>query len=294
MNPLILYHANCIDGFCAAYFFAKAFPGAELLAVTHGRGVPEVTGREVYILDFSFKRRVMQELADAATRLVLLDHHKTAAEELEGFTHERASITIDMERSGGRLAWEYLHREEKLPRALQEKYSPQRPPELVAYTEDRDLWRWALPHSRAINANIRSFVMGFTSWDLLATSQMTQPEFIEAGQAILRDEERKVEAHTSYAHEVTLFGHRGLAVNATLLQSEIAHALALHADFGACYVARPDGSWVWSLRSKPGGLDVSALATQLGGGGHKHAAGFSIPSRQQGELLGLFPNPSAA
>ena len=130
MNPLILYHANCLDGFCAAYFFAKAFPEAELLAVTHGRGAPVVAGREVYVLDFSFKRQEMQAMADAATRLILLDHHKTAAEELEGFTHERATITIDLERSGGRLAWEYLHREGKLPQALQEQYSPERPPEL--------------------------------------------------------------------------------------------------------------------------------------------------------------------
>jgi len=31
-----------------------------------------------------------------------------------------------------------------------------------------------------------------------------------------------------------------------------------------------------SLRSRPDGADVSEIAKKLGGGGHKHAAGFSL------------------
>lgn len=40
-------------------------------------------------------------------------------------------------------------------------------------------------------------------------------------------------------------------------------------------VGKIKGSW----RSKPGGLDVSILAKNLGGGGHKHAAGFQMNGR---------------
>jgi len=31
----------------------------------------------------------------------------------------------------------------------------------------------------------------------------------------------------------------------------------------------------WSLRSNSGGIDVSAIASRFGGGGHLHAAGFT-------------------
>jgi nanoRNase/pAp phosphatase (c-di-AMP/oligoRNAs hydrolase) len=42
-------------------------------------------------------------------------------------------------------------------------------------------------------------------------------------------------------------------------------------------------SKVYSLRSKEGGEDVSIIAAKFGGGGHKHAAGFSVPLIQSHE-----------
>jgi nanoRNase/pAp phosphatase (c-di-AMP/oligoRNAs hydrolase) len=38
-----------------------------------------------------------------------------------------------------------------------------------------------------------------------------------------------------------------------------------------------DKSRVFSLRSSKGGVDVGEVAKLFGGGGHKHAAGFSVP-----------------
>jgi hypothetical protein len=285
MQPLIIYHANCSDGFCAAYFFWLAYPGAEFLAMTHGQVPPDVTGREVYILDFSFKRDLLREMSDKASRVILLDHHKTAYEDLTGFAHSNAEIIFDMKRSGGRLAWDYLYQQQRLPKDLQDKYSTSDPHALVAYTEDRDLWRWSLPHSREINANIRSYPMNFTEWSRLAAVSVKEPSFIAEGAAILRDDARKVEIHVPHAQEIKLLGHRGFAVNATLLQSEIAHELGKRAAFGACYVARPDGSWVWSLRSEASGADVSMLAKHFGGGGHQHAAGFEVDDATNREIL---------
>jgi uncharacterized protein len=46
--------------------------------------------------------------------------------------------------------------------------------------------------------------------------------------------------------------------------------------FAACYWDTPAGR-VFSLRSAGLGLDVSAIAKRFGGGGHLHAAGFSVP-----------------
>jgi len=43
----------------------------------------------------------------------------------------------------------------------------------------------------------------------------------------------------------------------------------------ACYW-RQDGAWTFSLYNDDGKLDVSEVAKQLGGGGHKGAAGFRI------------------
>lgn len=69
-------------------------------------------------------------------------------------------------------------------------------------------------------------------------------------------------------------GHRILAVNATVLFSDIAGKLAEDRPFGACYFEKANGRRQWALRSRDGGIDVSVIAKAYGGGGHKNASGF--------------------
>jgi nanoRNase/pAp phosphatase (c-di-AMP/oligoRNAs hydrolase) len=63
-------------------------------------------------------------------------------------------------------------------------------------------------------------------------------------------------------------------VNTNALISEVTHELAKNEPFAASWYLRADGRVRWSLRSTEDGIDVSKLALTLGGGGHKHAAGF--------------------
>src|SRR6218665_1401599 len=73
--PLILYHGrNCPDGFGAA--LAAWLYYGEIHTVNY---LPPVRGRPVYILDFSFAPAVLRAIDKRAAKLVLLDHHKSAA-----------------------------------------------------------------------------------------------------------------------------------------------------------------------------------------------------------------------
>jgi phosphoesterase RecJ-like protein len=54
----------------------------------------------------------------------------------------------------------------------------------------------------------------------------------------------------------------------------------------------PDGQIKGSLRTTKNHIDVSALAKQLGGGGHKKAAGFSLPGTIS-EVLNKILTPTA-
>lgn len=100
----------------------------------------------------------------------------------------------------------------------------------------------------------------------------------QEGGGILRYQAKLIESHVSHAGEVTLCGHKIPAVNCTCadLTSEIAGALAKGKPFAACWFEQANGDRVWSLRSGPEGLDVSEVAKHFGGGGHKHAAGFTV------------------
>lgn len=313
MKPLILYHANCCDGFCAAWIACKALgPDCDFVPVQYGQEPPDVTGRDVYILDFSYKLGVTLRMAESAARLVVLDHHKTAEAELSGLKTMNPLVVFDMNKSGGRLVWEYFFKGIKTPS-----------PWLVDYTEDRDLWRWKLPYSREINAAIRSYPLSFELWDSWDENRSVSGDrvpvllsrFITEGEAIIRCEQQIIDDHLRHAREIEMDGHRILAVNATVLFSEIAGELAQakchrcegdgkahgadrpfewHGDgtypgpcpvcngsgkrpFGACYFNRQDGKRQWSLRSRDGGVDVSEIAKRRGGGGHRNAAGFEEP-----------------
>ena len=276
MKPLVLYHGNCPDGFCSAWLFHSLHfhslhESAEYVAVNYGESPPETRDREVYILDFSYKRDVMRSIIDKANRVVVLDHHKTAQADLAGLAEEYAPrgqnlpmIVFDMEHSGARLTHDYLT----------SKWSVQPRPWLVDYVEDRDLWKFKLERSKEISAFLRSHPYDFATWDTFHDMMLEDAiiQYGDLGEAILRSEQRTIEAHVAQAYMWSIGGYNVPVVNATTLQSEIAGALAETHAFGACYIDK-FGERVWSLRSR-GDFDVSEIAAKFGGGGHKNAAGF--------------------
>ena len=244
MTPLVLYHADCWDGFCAAWIVRKALGEIEAVPVQYGQEPPDVTRREVYILDFSYKRPVMRQILSQARKVMVLDHHKT----------------FDMKQSGAALTWEQF-------------FQVRGRPWLVDYTEDRDLWRWKLPNSREVNAALRSYPFDFKELDTFA--KLAPEGFVSEGKAILRREQQIVAEHVLHAREVEIDGYKVLTVNATVLCSDIAGELAKDRPFGACWFDRQDGKRQFSLRSSSTGIDVSEIAKRHGGGGHAQSAGFT-------------------
>jgi len=278
--PLVLYHAACSDGFCAAWVARRRFPDAECVPVQHGDATPDVAGRTVYLLDFSLKREQMQQVIGLAHSVCVLDHHESAIPDLSFPSCSAADwwdgsgriyIGFDTSKSGARLAWEFF-------------FPGVKSPWLVDYTEDRDLWRWRLPRSREISAFIRSWPFDFARWDAWAQWGeidtrifREQVRFaIAEGGAILRSQQQLVDEAVARAGEHVVCGYKVLATNATVMISEIAGKLAEGRPFGATFFIRADGARVWSLRSEATGVNVAQLAKELkGGGGHPHAAGFT-------------------
>lgn len=269
----VLYHANCWDGFAAAWAAWLYFKeGAAYIPVSYGTPFPQAVpdGASVYMVDFSYQRSVLEGLLERGIKLVVLDHHKTAQEALSDFP----GVTFDLERSGARLAWNHWHPPEMIPR-------------LVEYVEDRDLWRWRLPDSRAVNAWIRSWPMRFDLWVSVAMEcENNLPRAVEAGEAILRAEERLVERMADAAREIVLDGHRGHVTNASVLYSDVGHELLLRHgedEFALTYRTRPDGRREYGIYSRGSGehsqFDVSLIAKRRGGGGHAGASGWTEDER---------------
>jgi oligoribonuclease NrnB/cAMP/cGMP phosphodiesterase (DHH superfamily) len=261
----VLYHADCSDGFGAAWAFWKRFPSSRFIPVKHGSPPPDgLAGRHIVIVDFSYSRETLEAIAKEAAGLVVLDHHITAQRALEGlpFAH------FDQKKSGAVLAWEWAH-ETPVPWLLQ-------------YVQDKDLWHWALPMSREINAALASYPYEFKVWD-----GFRQDSLSAEGQAILRYENELVGKIAAAAQVIPFHGQTVPVVQSSVLTSQLGERLSPGHPFCVIWHER-DGRRYYSLRSSSEGADVAAIATAYGGGGHTHAAGFSIPLEQD-VLLPLDP-----
>lgn len=299
-KPLCIYHGNCADGFGAAWAVRRALgaDNVDFYAGVYQKPPPDVTGRKVIIVDFSYKRPVLEEMAAQAQSILVLDHHKTAAEDLAGFAEvpgphpdypemrgwlpdSRVHVQFDMRRSGATMAWDH--------------FIGGRRPRLIEHIEDRDLWRFKLPGTREIQASVFSFPYDFAVWDELVLER--NPESLLAeGRAIERKHHKDIAellGVTTRTFKIKaphpVGGSIELAIELAnlpyTLASDAGHELAKRSPYGigGCYWDTPEGR-VFSLRATETGMDVSAIAKLYGGGGHKAASGFRVPFDQLGQF----------
>ncbi|HMZ57081.1 MAG TPA: hypothetical protein PLT48_19690, partial [Nitrospira sp.] len=189
MKPLVIYHANCTDGFGAAFSAWLALGDeAEYVPMNYNSINPAdladlTDDREVYILDFSLPRVQMESVFRLAKRVVWLDHHKTAFEMWrgkykKGMIHQSGEfdkqlILLNDNKSGALLAWEYFHPNTEVPM-------------LIQHIDDRDRWQWKLRCSAEIHAALGSM----QPWSFEQWEELIQPEHYGSlcteGAAILR------------------------------------------------------------------------------------------------------------
>ncbi len=254
----VLYHSPCLDGFGAAYAaWLKFGDGAEYIGVKYSESPPEVEpGSHIYILDFSYPLDVLMEMFDGAASLLVLDHHKSARDDLADLPFAR----FDMERSGCALAWECFHPDKEFP-------------DLLAYIQDRDLWRFELSDTDAVCAALWHEPQEFEHWSFLARDYF---HLTLNGRAMLKQRDSYVSQQAKNAFAATVDEFRALFVNATVAPSELCHHLLEEnesCEIAVAFRLKADGRWRWEFRSRKEGPDVSLLAKKFGGGGHPSAAG---------------------
>lgn len=296
MKTLCIYHANCADGFAAAYVVRLFYRARALVYPTCGEEVdfyagvygvdpPDVTGRHVIMVDFSYKRAVLEEMAKTARTITIIDHHKSAAEDLAYYAAPPAVMDLssdyfaddaeqdgavairaafDMQHSGAMLVWMHY-------------FSGIKPRPLLRHIEDRDLWKFELEGTREIMAAVSSYPYEWAVWEALWTADVEVLR--NMGESIERKQRKDIaEFIESAAHRLVVAGHNVPALNAPYMwASDAGHLMAEidDAPFAVCYWQTSTGR-TYSLRSTVRGIDVSKIAEMFGGGGHKHAAGFSV------------------
>lgn len=282
---VIVSHHPCQDGFMAATICMDALitiggvprDRIEWIAGDYSKATVLPTSKDtmLYVLDFSYEPDVMVWLADGVHTLVWIDHHRTAIDAWKQSGRDRPNICAflseDNGASGAMLTWQHFHPDEPAPPA-------------VVAVDDRDRWQFKHLYTKELTAFGFSLPYTFTAFRewLYATPAEIQEE-VAAGTALMRktskDAVALVDAMVRFR---TAAGVEFATLNCPffLVSETSEHLLRQYSflDYVMCFWL---GSELvhFSLRSSIY-FDVSEIAKQYGGGGHKGAAGFTMQYAQ--------------
>jgi uncharacterized protein len=281
-DTIVIYHGGCADGFGAAWAaWSRLGDSAQYVPGNYGEDPPDVTGKDVYLLDFSYKRPVLEAIIAVATSVTVLDHHKTAQADLEPLLESgRLHGQFDITRSGAAMAYKYF-----FPHDL---FFGRKTPSLIRHIQDRDLWKFELNGTREIHASLMSRPFDFQTWNEFAwdlENSARRPLLIAEGAAILRSHDKLLgDLLAASTRTMKIGGVIVLVANLPWnMASDGGNRLAEGERFAATYYDGQDGRH-FSLRSRgDSGDDVAEVAKLYGGGGHRNAAGFRVPLGWEGE-----------
>jgi len=279
----IIYHKWCPDGWVAfmiAYMFllklGKKDEDIWRYGATHKdkkENIPDVTGRNVLMVDFSYSKSVIRHMRKTAKSFVLLDHHEKAILLLSG----EDNCYFETKQCGASMAFRYF-------------YGHNTPiPEQILHTRARDLWIWDIPDSREVSMAVYTYLKlddndnNIKLWSDYLTNNNTLAEFKLKGKPIWDNAKITIEFASRYFVEFNFFGYPTAFVEARNLQSEIGEAiLAKREKIQVAVIWSYDAfNKIYEYKTRSRAADVNApnvneLCMRFGGGGHKNAAGIKL------------------
>ncbi len=268
---IVFYHQNCHDGFGSAWAVWKKFKNkAQYFSLNYQSPFHHLIERDiVYFVDIVPERKILEDLIKKDNKIIIIDHHQSAKNILDLKKFENVEINLNMRRSASVLVWQYFFPKKRIPK-------------LLLYVEDMDLWKFKIPYTREVLATINLNDMDFKKWDKIAKEledRKGRNKYVQIGKKIIEYQDNMIKEIMQEAKEVKFEKHKTLAVNSSVLISELGHALIKK---------KPPMAIVWfeagedkrvSLRSN-GKVDVAKIAEKYGGGGHKRAAGFALKNKK--------------
>jgi oligoribonuclease NrnB/cAMP/cGMP phosphodiesterase (DHH superfamily) len=295
---IVVYHHNCSDGFSAAYCCWKRFgDNVQYLKGDYKNplDIKQLAGKNVLLVDFSFPRNVYLEAKETCKKLMILDHHKSALiamlkeqpklvanKEVNVICDDYASVVLrqkdevdqfgelfdncffDMNRSGCGLAWDYF-------------FGNQPMPEFLKRVQDRDLWKFEYPDTKAFTSVLYGVGFQFLTYDTFL-NPIVFDDAVTTGTIILYHINQNVSKDSKDSAYRYLDGHKIRVLNARNNISELGEKLCQDdptIPFSAVfYWSGENNLWSISLRSI-NRMDTGQIAKKYGGGGHPNASGFT-------------------
>lgn len=278
---LVIYHGRCSDGFTsalAAYVYFSKSDGynvngkkVEYYAASFNQAPPDVTGLNVIICDFSYKYDILLEMLKKANKLAIIDHHISAQLDLKNIPE--SNKVFDMCHSGAYLTWKYFYPDQDVPL-------------FVKYVEDNDIWLKKMPNTEEMTCYTYSLPFEFEEYAKMLDETYIREVAIPVGTGMKRQNDIYIQdaIRTMTPRLVKINDNYYLVayVNSSVCKSEIGNQVLTRfpfCDFSAIYSISDDHT-SFSLRSHDDKANVSEIAVQFGGGGHRNAAGLTVNNSQ--------------
>jgi len=272
---MLLYHGDCVDGFASAfagYYFMRTKNQRKKISFIpcqHQKPPPIVSGKNVLLCDFSYKAPILKQLLANSNKLCILDHHVSAEKDLKEIPAKHK--VFNKAHSGAYITWAYFFGEETVPL-------------MIKYIEDNDIWRKAMPNTKAFTSYVFNMPKTFELYEKMLDDSHVHSVVIPVGDGMskqndtyIMDGVKKAAVHLMLIDSRLYFV---ATVNTSILKSEIGNTLFFHnpnINFACCYSKNPyTGETFISLRSIDSATDVEVIASRIGGGGHRNAAGVSL------------------
>lgn len=285
---IIIYHSKDLDGYCSGAICKRKYPDAKLIGYDYGQEFPwaEIPEMEsVIMVDVSLPMEDMHKLLDHSGDFTWIDHHQSAIiayEEYQSwpdYAATRFTVVLRIGIAACEIAWNYLFPNELMPQSVKllGMYDTWRQSEPNYSWEDMILpYQYGM---RLMVADVDSFPQYHLSGR--ANVNVEIEDITKTGRSILHYQRRQDELAMYGAFECDFLKYKAImcnirGANSLAFDSVVKPEHQLMVGFG--YTGR---QWSFSLCTTHEDVDVSLIAKQFGGGGHKKAAGFAVDNINQ-------------
>lgn len=290
-DTIVLYHRGCNDGIASAWVAYGHFgEDADYMPWQYGDPLPNLKGKKVFLVDLSFTKEQIDAVVDDVKFIVIIDHHKSAIENLEYQYPQCKGISelpvmvmraegrpvflcTDITRSGAVLTWFFFN---NVGTPYYEGDVGAEVPDVLLWIEDYDLWKHYIPEGKALNAWLINGPLTIERFNevAMATGDARMHIINQGNMLIAYDNKIIKSVLREYVQLIDVGGQKIPFINAPHhLRNEIGNQLSEKYPYVVLYTERA-GKTIYSLRSKHAHVDK--LAEINGGGGHANAAAFKM------------------
>jgi oligoribonuclease NrnB/cAMP/cGMP phosphodiesterase (DHH superfamily) len=270
------YHSADLDGKASAAIVKSMYPHVELIPLDYGNDYEakifsrNFTNQTIFFVDVTLDPRTLMLPLAKENRLIVIDHHITAIEEIEKLGWKPDGI-LEVGKAACELTWEFLYQHIPMPIA-------------VKYLGRYDVWDHSDIHTELFQYGMRYMDLDVDAleWEILLSEDSDSGVLISqilsvGGIVKLWNSVKNRKIAKTSAREVIFEGLRAIVCNGydgsplfDSVYNEEKH------DIMISYLQRGDGTWGYGFYSDKPEVHCGEIAKKYGGGGHKGASGCNL------------------